>query len=395
LSGAPVSQFHQIAAAKARRCATPDHHSGQGAAAVAFQAKLVFEGVEGALDPLAPATQRPYSAWLIGTIGTQQDRAVGGDQLLEVSKQPKAADLGASCAPRGIRTPNRQIRSQPSPVPARPPAPSASLLVLLNGHVAGPTRASVPGRHAPHGRNLVAVSAQGRQTGSLATGRSPLYAESRAPPHCGLSRVTAVSVPGIRQYSRTVTPTDQPEEVAILAAVRAGDQAAFVALAERYRRQLHVHCYRMLGSVEDAEDVVQETLLRAWRSRASFQGRSLFRTWLYRIATNACLNALQRAPRRILVADVPPRDPSAELPADERPDLAAPPAELPLAAALSGPPAGPGRPERCRARRRGRRPRDDRAGVPGRHPVPAAQAARHLDPARRARVVGQGHRRPA
>jgi RNA polymerase sigma-70 factor, ECF subfamily len=136
-------------------------------------------------------------------------------------------------------------------------------------------------------------------------------------------------VPGIRQYSRTVTPTDQTEDAAILAAVRAGDQAAFAALAERYRRQLHVHCYRMLGSFEDAEDVVQETLMRAWRSRASFQGRSLFRTWLYRIATNACLNALQRAPRRILVADVPPRDPSAELPAEERPDLAAPPAELP------------------------------------------------------------------
>jgi RNA polymerase sigma-70 factor, ECF subfamily len=126
-----------------------------------------------------------------------------------------------------------------------------------------------------------------------------------------------------------VTPTDQPEEAAILAAVRAGDHAAFAALAERYRRQLHVHCYRMLGSFEDAEDVVQEILLRAWRSRASFQGRSLFRTWLYRIATNACLKSLQRAPRRILVADVPPRDPSAELPAEERPDLAAPPAELP------------------------------------------------------------------
>jgi RNA polymerase sigma-70 factor, ECF subfamily len=136
-------------------------------------------------------------------------------------------------------------------------------------------------------------------------------------------------VPGIRQYSRTVTPTDQPEEVAILAAVRAGDQAAFAALAERYRRQLQVHCYRMLGSFEDAEDVVQETLLRAWRSRASFEGRLLFRTWLYRIATNACLNALQRGPRRILVADVPPRDPSAELPAEERPDLTAPPVELP------------------------------------------------------------------
>jgi RNA polymerase sigma-70 factor, ECF subfamily len=136
-------------------------------------------------------------------------------------------------------------------------------------------------------------------------------------------------VPGIRQYSRTVTPTDQTEDAAILAAVRAGDQAAFAALAERYRRQLHVHCYRMLGSFEDAEDVVQETLLRAWRSRASFQGRSLVRTWLYRIATNACLNALQRGPRRILVADVPPRDPSAELAAEERPDQRARPAELP------------------------------------------------------------------
>jgi RNA polymerase sigma-70 factor (ECF subfamily) len=83
------------------------------------------------------------------------------------------------------------------------------------------------------------------------------------------------------------------EEAAVIAAVRAGDQAAFAALAERYRRQLFVHCYRMLGSVQDAEDLVQETLLRAWRARASFEGRSLFRTWLYRIATNACLNALR------------------------------------------------------------------------------------------------------
>jgi RNA polymerase sigma-70 factor, ECF subfamily len=96
------------------------------------------------------------------------------------------------------------------------------------------------------------------------------------------------------------------EEAAVVAAVRAGDRAAFAALAERYRRQLFVHCYRMLGSVEDAEDMVQETLLRAWRARAGFQGRSLFRTWLYRIATNACLNALQRRPRRVLPPDVAP-----------------------------------------------------------------------------------------
>jgi RNA polymerase sigma-70 factor (ECF subfamily) len=99
--------------------------------------------------------------------------------------------------------------------------------------------------------------------------------------------------------------TEQSEE-AVQEAIRAGDEAAFAALAERYRRQLHVHCYRMLGSFDDAEDLVQETLLRAWRGRASFEGRSLFRTWLYRIATNACLNALERAPRRILPQDVAP-----------------------------------------------------------------------------------------
>jgi RNA polymerase sigma-70 factor (ECF subfamily) len=100
-------------------------------------------------------------------------------------------------------------------------------------------------------------------------------------------------------------PTTQADE-AVVKAVRAGDERAFTALAERYRWQLHVHCYRMLGSFDDAEDLVQETLLRAWRARAGFEGRSLFRTWLYRIATNACLNALERAPRRVLPQDVAP-----------------------------------------------------------------------------------------
>jgi len=96
------------------------------------------------------------------------------------------------------------------------------------------------------------------------------------------------------------------EETDVVAAIRAGDQAAFAALAARYRRRLHVHCYRMLGSFDDAEDLVQETLLRAWRGRDGFEGRSLFRTWLYRIATNACLSALERAPRRVLPQDVAP-----------------------------------------------------------------------------------------
>jgi RNA polymerase sigma-70 factor, ECF subfamily len=87
-------------------------------------------------------------------------------------------------------------------------------------------------------------------------------------------------------------------EAVVTAAATAGDQSAFSELAERYRRELQLHCYRMLGSYDESEDLVQETYLRAWRKRASFEGRSTFRAWLYRIATNACLDFLDRRPRR-------------------------------------------------------------------------------------------------
>jgi RNA polymerase sigma-70 factor, ECF subfamily len=88
------------------------------------------------------------------------------------------------------------------------------------------------------------------------------------------------------------------------ATVRTADEATFAALLERYRRQLHVHCYRLVGSVEDADDLVQETLLGAWRGRRGFEGRSSFRTWLYRIATHACFRSLRRTPRRMTVPQV-------------------------------------------------------------------------------------------
>src|SRR3954453_2218567 len=88
------------------------------------------------------------------------------------------------------------------------------------------------------------------------------------------------------------------EERGLVAAAQAGDERAFRALVEPYRRVLEVHCYRMLGSRHDAEDLVQETLLRAWRSLERFEQRASVSTWLYRIATNACLDEIEGRPRR-------------------------------------------------------------------------------------------------
>ena len=81
------------------------------------------------------------------------------------------------------------------------------------------------------------------------------------------------------------------------------DQAGFATLVEGCRRELLVHCYRMVASYHDAEDLVQETLLRAWKNRDSFEGRSSFRAWLYRIATNACLDFLKRKERQVIVTE--------------------------------------------------------------------------------------------
>jgi RNA polymerase sigma-70 factor, ECF subfamily len=90
----------------------------------------------------------------------------------------------------------------------------------------------------------------------------------------------------------------------------------FETLAERYRGELRVHCYRMLGSFDEAEDLVQETFLRAWKNLDGFEGRSSLRAWLYKIATNACLDTLDGKARRVLPQDLTaPSDPSVGLPA--------------------------------------------------------------------------------
>jgi RNA polymerase sigma-70 factor (TIGR02960 family) len=119
----------------------------------------------------------------------------------------------------------------------------------------------------------------------------------------------------------------QAEEVA---AAIGGDERAFAGLTERRRRELHVHCYRMLASFEEAEDAVQETLLKAWRGRDTFDGSTNFRAWLYRIATNVCLDMLRRNSRRLsrmeTFAEIPWLQPYPDrlldevAPADEAPD---------------------------------------------------------------------------
>jgi RNA polymerase sigma-70 factor (TIGR02960 family) len=96
-----------------------------------------------------------------------------------------------------------------------------------------------------------------------------------------------------------MTKPGPPPREELVAAAKGGDESAFAALVEPHRRELHVHCYRMLGSFEAAEDQVQETFMRAWRGRDRFEGGRLFRAWLYRIATNACLDELRRSERRV------------------------------------------------------------------------------------------------
>jgi RNA polymerase sigma-70 factor, ECF subfamily len=96
----------------------------------------------------------------------------------------------------------------------------------------------------------------------------------------------------------------------LLTAAREGDENAFAALIEPQRRDLHAHCYRMLGSLQDAEDALQDALLRSWRGLDRFEGRASLRTWLHRIATNACLDLAKRRPKRVLPIDYgPPSDP--------------------------------------------------------------------------------------
>ena len=172
----------------------------------------------------------------------------------------------------------------------------------------------------------------------------------------------------------------------LIAAARAGDEDAYRRLVEPRHAELHAHCYRMLGSVHDAEDSLQEALLRAWRGLPRFEDRSSLRAWLYKISTNTCLDELARRPKRVLPIDF---GPSAEL--NSRARRAA--GRDGLGRAL------PGRGARWRAAARPRRSIEQResvelAFVAALQHLPAA-AARGVDPARGARLLGAGGRRRA
>jgi DNA-directed RNA polymerase specialized sigma24 family protein len=159
----------------------------------------------------------------------------------------------------------------------------------------------------------------------------------------------------------------------LLEAARTGDDDAYSRLVDPYRPELRAHCYRMLGSVQDAQDALQEALLRAWRGLPRFEARSSLRSWLYTIATNACLRAIERRPKLVLPIDYAPRGrpPRRPRPAGNRIGLAG---ALPRREARARVrPARTGRPLRAA--------RGDRARLHRRPAAPAGAAPGRADPA--------------
>jgi RNA polymerase sigma-70 factor (ECF subfamily) len=118
--------------------------------------------------------------------------------------------------------------------------------------------------------------------------------------------MTFATPTGPTEMATKTTAARTATEPELLAAAQRGETAAFEQLVAIYRRPLHAHCYRMLGSLQDAEDALQETLLAAWRGLSGFEGRSSLRSWLYRVATNACLRLAERRPQRHLSSDRSP-----------------------------------------------------------------------------------------
>lgn len=177
-------------------------------------------------------------------------------------------------------------------------------------HVRLRRRAGLPGRSR---ERCAATPRQGRCDRRIGRGSARPGLGMSVPDKPARRGQTGPRLDRLGPMARLATLPLEPTEGPVIRAARAGDEAAFRQLTERYTRELHIHCYRMLGSLHDAEDLLQETLLLAWKRLDSFEGRASFRAWLYKIATNACLNELKRRPRQL-----PPRlhtpaaDPRAE-----------------------------------------------------------------------------------
>ena len=177
------------------------------------------------------------------------------------------------------------------------------------------------------------------------------------------------------------------DEGQLLEAARAGDEKAFALLLGPYQAQLRTHCYRMLGSLHDAEDALQETMLRAWSGLARFESRSSLRSWLYRIATNASLRMIEKRPKRVLPIDYgPAADPHVAFgePLTESIWLEPyPDAQLGVEASMLGPDARYEQRESIELRLRRR------------VPAPARPATSRPHPPRRPRLLRAGDRRDA
>ena len=219
---------------------------------------------------------------------------------------------------------------------------------------------------------------KGQTGGTPGTGRPPTAQFSGS----ASSTSSATAVGGVREGRGETKGDDMDTDLLSLA--RAGDEDAFGELVAPYRRELLVHCYRILGSLHDAEDVLQETLLSAWRGLDGFEGRSSVRTWLYRIATNRSLDAIRANARR--------DEPMTTRDQRTRAAAAHPSRRGPLAHAVPGRSPRPARPG-ARPGGRGGVARGHVAGVRDRAPAAPAQAASRPDPARRAGLPGRRGRR--
>src|ERR1017187_813619 len=156
--------------------------------------------------------------------------------------------------------------------------------------------------------------------------------------YASLRRSRALAAEG-QAASMTASLSDEDD---LIDAAQQGDPAAYGQLVAAYRTELHAHCYRMLGSAADAEDALQEALVRAWRGMRGFERRSSLRAWLYTIATNACLKVIERRPRRVLPVDFGPA-------ADRREGPSSPPAEPTRSEPYPARPAGAAAPGKGRS----------------------------------------------